>query len=353
MPNTFRTLDRQLGAVPAPLVTTLGRVDERKGRSDAFRLQHPEQLKTLLETARIQSTAASNEIEGVTAPAARLAALVEGAAAPANRSEAEIAGYRGALDLIHASAASMPVTSNVLLQLHRDLYQFTAADGGRFKMTDNKVEEELPDGTRAIGFVPVAAFATPDAMRELAERYSAEVDRAVYHPLLLVGSYVFDFLMIHPFTDGNGRMSRLVTLMLLYQRGYEVGRYISLEQLIAETKETYYEALASSTVGWHDEQHDILPWLRYFVGILLGAYERFEERTAGAVGGRGAKTNAVKQFIRASASDEFSIDDIRRAAPVAGDALIRKVLHDLRDAGAVQAQGRGRSARWRRLHTDF
>jgi Fic family protein len=353
MPNTFRDLERQLGAVPAPLVTTLGQVDERKGRADAFRLQHLEQLKTLLETARIQSTAASNEIEGVTAPAARIAQLVEGATAPANRSEAEIAGYRAALDLIHASAESMPVTNNVILQLHRDLYQFAAAEGGRFKMTDNTVEEELPDGTRRVRFVPVAAFATPDAMRELGERYLAELDRAVYHPLLLVGSYVFDFLVIHPFADGNGRMSRLVTLMLLYQRGYEVGRYISLEQLIAETKETYYEALASSTAGWHEEQHDILPWLRYFVGILLGAYDRFEQRTAGVVGGRGAKTQAIKQFIRSSASEEFSIDDVRRAAPVAGDALIRKVLHDLRDAGAVQAQGRGRSARWRRLHTDF
>ena len=194
-----------------------------------------------------------------------------------------------------------------------------------------------------------ATHVTPTAMHELNERYLAEIDRAVYHPLLLVGSYVFDFLMIHPFADGNGRMSRLVTLMLLYQRGYEVGRYISLEQLIAETTETYYEALASSTAGWHEEQHDILPWLRYFVGILLGAYDRFEQRTAGAVGGRGAKTRAIKQFIRSSASDEFSIDDVRRGrrllAAARGD--------DLRDAGAVQARGRGRSARWRRLHTDF
>ena len=222
MPNTFRSLERQLGAVPAALVTTLGQVDERKGRADAFRLQHAEQLKTLLETARIQSTAASNEIEGVTAPAPRIAQLVEGAIAPANRSEAEIAGYRAALDLIHASAQSMPVTNNVVLQIHRDLYQFTAAEGGRFKMVDNTVEEELPDGARRVRFKPVAPFVTPTAMRELDERYLAEVDQAVYHPLLLVGSYVFDFLMIHPFADGNGRMSRLVTLMLLYQRGVMV-----------------------------------------------------------------------------------------------------------------------------------
>jgi Fic family protein len=353
MPNTFRTLDRQLGAVPAALVTTLGQVAERKGRADAFRRQHPEQLRTLLETARIQSTAASNEIEGVTAPPARVAALVAGESAPANRSEEEIAGYRAALDLIHASARAMPLTSNVILQLHRDLYQFSATEGGRFKMTDNAVEEELPDGTRRVRFVPVQAFVTPTAMRELNDRYASELDRGVVHPLFLVGSCVFDFLMIHPFADGNGRMSRLLTLLLLYQRDYEVGRYISLERLIAETKETYYEALQASTAGWHEEQHDILPWLRYFVGILLAAYDRFEERTAGAVGGRGAKTRAIRQFIRSSASEEFSIDDVRRAAPVAGDALIRKVLHALRDEGALRAEGRGRRARWRRLHTDF
>jgi Fic family protein len=353
MPNTFRTIERQLGGIPAPLVTSLGRVDERKGRADAFRRQHPEQLRRLLETARIQSTTASNEIEGVTAPAPRIAALVKGAAAPTNRSEAEIAGYRAALDLIHASAHEMAVTNNVILQLHRDLYQFSATEGGRFKIAGNTVDEELPDGTRRVRFVPVAALVTPTAMRELNERYAVELDRGVFHPLLLVGSYVFDFLVIHPFADGNGRMSRLVTLMLLYRCGYEVGRYISLEQLIAETKETHYEALAASTDGWHEERHDIVPWLRYFVGILLASYDRFEERTAGAIGGRGAKTRAIKEFVRASASDMFSIDDVRRAAPVAGDALIRKVLHDLRDDGVVRAEGRGRSARWRRLRTDF
>jgi Fic family protein len=353
MPNTFRTLEPQIGAVPAPLVTTLGQVDESKGRAEAFRQQHPQQLKTLLETARIQSTAASNEIEGVTAPPARVAALVRATTAPANRSEEEIAGYRAVLDLIHASAPAVPVTSNVVLQLHRDLYQFTATEGGRFKMADNTVEEELPDGSRRVRFTPVAAFVTPTAMRELNERYTTEIDRGVFHPLLLVGSYVLDFLVIHPFSDGNGRMSRLLTLMLLYQRGYEVGRYISLEKLIADTKETYYEALAASTEGWHEERHDIIPWLRYFVGILVAAYDQFERRTAGAVGGRGAKTEAVKQFVRGSITDEFTIADVRRAAPVAGDALIRKVLHDLRDAGAVRAEGRGRNARWRRLRTDF
>src|SRR5712691_1892260 len=248
MPNTFRTLERQIGSVPSPLVTALGQVNERKGREEAFRRQYPKQLKTLVEIARIQSTEASNEIEGITAPHARVAALVRERTAPANRPEEEIAGYRAVLDLIHASARAMPITNNVVLQLHRDLYQFAPVEGGRFKMTDNTVEEELPDGTRRVRFIPVAAFVTPTAMQELNERYGAELDRGVYHPLLLIGSYIFDLLVIHPFSDGNGRMSRLLTLLLLYRRGYEVGRYISLEKLIADTKETYYEALAACTV---------------------------------------------------------------------------------------------------------
>jgi len=352
MPNTFRTLERQIGSVPSPLVTALGQVNERKGREEAFRRQYPEQLKTLVEIARIQSTEASNEIEGITAPPARIAALVREKTAPANRSEEEIAGYRAVLDLIHASARAMPVTNNVVLQLHRDLYQFTPIDGGRFKMTDNTVEEELADGTRRVRFTPTAASVTPTAMHELNGRYAAEIDRGVHHPLLLIGSYVFDFTVIHPFSDGNGRMSRLLMLLLLYRQGYEIGRYTSLEKLISDTKETYYDALAASTVGWHEEQHDILHWLRYIVGILVAAYDRFEANTK-AVGRRGTKTEAIKQFIRASISDEFTIADIRSAAPVAGDALIRKVLHDLRDEGIIRAVGRGRSARWRRLRGDF
>ncbi len=219
-------------------------------------------------------------------------------------------------------------------------------------MTNNLVEEELPDGTTRVRFRPVDAFVAPTALEELNERYATELDHGVYHPLLLAGAYVFDFLVIHPFTDGNGRMSRLLTLLLLYRQGYEVGRFISLEKVIADTKETYYEALAASTEGWHEEDHDILPWLRYFAGIVLAGYDRFEDNTR-AVSGRGSKTEAIRRFVNSSARDEFAIADIRRAVPVASDALIRKVLYQLRDQGIVRALGRGRNARWRRLrHTE-
>ena len=352
MPNTLRTLERQIGVIPAGLVTALARVDERKGRAEAFSRQHPEQLKTLIEIARIQSAEASNEIEGITAPRARIAAIVQEKTAPLNRSEEEIAGYRAVLDLIHSSADAISVTSNVILQLHRNLYQFTPVRAGRFKVADSVVEETLPDGTRRVRFQPVPAFRAEAAMTELNDLYAREIDRGLFHPLLLIGSYVFDFLAIHPFADGNGRMSRLLTLLLLYRQGYGVGRYISLEKLVMDSQETYYDALAASTTDWHEEEHSILPWLQYFVGIMVAAYDRFESN-AGVVTGRGSKSEAIKTFIRASVSEEFSIDDIRAQVPSASDSLIRKVLHDLRDTAAVKAQSGGRGATWRRLHRDF
>jgi len=352
MPHTLRTLEHQIGSIPAGLVTALAQVDERKGRAQVFSPQHPAQLKTLIEIARIQSTEASNEIEGITAPPARIAALVREKSTPENRSEQEIAGYRAVLDLIHSSADAIPVTNNVLLQLHRDMYQFTPAQAGRFKTADNVVEETLPDGTRRVRFQPLPAFRADAAMNELNDLYAREVDRGLFHPLLLIGSYVFDFLAIHPFADGNGRMSRLLTLLLLYRQGYGVGRYISLEKLVMDSKETYYDALAASTTDWHEEDHSILPWLQYFVGIMVAAYDRFDSN-AGAVTGRGSKSESIKTFIRASVSEEFSIDDVRAQVPSASDSLIRKVLHDLRDTGAVKAQSGGRGAKWRRLHRDF
>jgi Fic family protein len=219
-------------------------------------------------------------------------------------------------------------------------------------MADNVVEETLPDGTRHVRFQPVPAFRADAAMNELNELYAREIDRGHFHPLLLIGSYVFDFLAIHPFADGNGRMSRLLTLLLLYRQGYEVGRFVSLEKLVADSNETYYDALGTSTMDWHEEEHSIRPWLHYFVGIMVAAYDRFESNT-GVVTGRGSKSRSITTFIRASVSEEFSIADIRTQVPSASDSLIRKVLHHLRDAGAIEAQSGGRGATWRRLHRNF
>ena len=346
--HTFRSLNRQIGFVPAAVVRTLGAIDTARGREDAHRRQRPQVLEALVEVARIQSTEASNAIEGIVAPRRRIQELVAERTVPRDRSEAEIAGYRAVLDTIHASARAIPFKPSVVEQLHRDLYQFTSVPADRWKQADNAITERRPDGSERVRFRTITAAETPGAMEELHERFADALERGEHHPLLLIGAYVFDFLAIHPFRDGNGRMARLLTLLLLYQAGYEVGRFISLERLVSDTRETYYEALQAAGHGWHEDGHDIWPWLEYLLGVLMAAYDEFERRV-GLVGeGRGAKSAAIATFVRSGLSGEFTIAEVRDAVPGASDSLIGKALAQLRDEGAIEAVGRGRGARWRR-----
>ncbi len=349
---TFRTLERQIGMVPAPMTVALRAIDQSQGSERPFRVQHPEALRTLIEIARIQSVESSNAIENVTAPHRRLVQLVEDKTAPANRSEAEIAGYRAVLDTIHASAGQIPFKPSVVEQFHRDLYQFTGVPAGRWKAVENSIEEVRPDGNRFVRFETLPASETPAAMNDLQNRFDRASRSGVYHPLLLVGCYVFDFLAIHPFRDGNGRMSRLLTLLLLYQADYKVGRYVSLERLVQDSSETYYEALQAAGRGWHTGEHDVRPWLEYLLGIVAAAYQEFEAR-AGAVSGRGSKREAIRQFVRQSIADEFTVADVRRAAPAASQSYISKTLARMRDEGLIEPIGAGQGARWRRLRSDF
>lgn len=348
MTSTIDTL-LDTGTVPLALMAQLARVDERRGRETLYRAQRPEALELLVDVARIQSTEASNAIENIVAPAARIKALVEDRTTPRNRSEAEIAGYRHALDLVHASHEHMPLTTGVTRQLHREMLQFTSTPGGALKPTDNAIEEVRADGSRRTRFRPVPAWQTPEAMDELHARAAAAIDGRDLHAALVVGSFVLDFTCIHPFLDGNGRVSRLLTLLGLYRAGYGVGRYVSLERIVAQSKETYYEALEASSVGWHEGTHDPLPWLEYFVGVLLVAYDTFEANVSTLGTHRGAKSEAITSFIDARAVPRFTIADIRRAVPTASDAHIRKVLHQLRDAGRIESVGRGPAAAWQRL----
>ena len=347
--HTFRVLDQQIGLVPAAIARTLGAVDTARGREEAFRLQRPQILEALVDVARIQSTEASNAIEQVVAPRKRIEALVAEKTTPRNRSEAEIAGYRAVLDLIHDSALQIPFRPPVVEQLHRNVYQYTAVPAGRWKTIDNSIDEELPDGTRRVRFQTVAAAETPAAMDELHRRFLDTRDAGEHHPLLLIGAYVFDFLAIHPFRDGNGRMARLLTLLLLYQSGYGVGRYVSLERLVNDAKEGYYESLQAAGVGWHEDRHTIWPWLEYLLGILVAAYREFEDRVGLLGDGRGAKTAAIERFVRDRISDQFTIADVRDASLGASDSLIGKILARLRDEGVIEPLGTGRSAKWRRL----
>ncbi len=350
--HTFRTLERQIGMVPASLVNQLSAIDVGRGREEAFCRQHPNALETLIEIARIQSTQASNAIENITAPRKRIAALVAAKTTPANRSEEEISGYRAVLDLIHSSAQSIPFRPSTVEQLHRDLYQFTGVPAGRWKTVENSITQIESYGSETVRFETTPAWETPAAMDELHESF-ARARGYEHHPLLVIGCYVFDFLAIHPFRDGNGRMARLLTLLALYQAGYGVGRYISLERLIGDAKQTYYDALQAAGRGWHEDKHEIRSWLVYFLGILVAAYAEFESRCEVVRGGRGSKLAAVHQFVRTNVSDEFTIEELRQAVPGVSDSYLNKTLAGMRDQGILESRAAGRGSRWRRLRIDF
>lgn len=351
--QTFRDLNKHLGLVPSQSAASLAEASAGRGREEAFRRQNPQVLEGLMEVALIQSSASSNAIEQITAAPGRVTELVQDKTAPKDRSEEEITGYRKALETIHSSAENIPLSTSVVLQFHRDIYAFSPVPGGRFKSTQNEVARFDRAGNKVrVIFQGTSPFETPMAMDELHERYATAIKEGMHAPLLLAGAYVFDFLMIHPFNDGNGRMSRLLTLLLLYKCGHEVGRFISLEKLVEESKETYYESLEKSTTGWEKGDHDIWPWLNYFLGILIAAYEEFEARAGDLMSGRGSKTLRIKQYIRSSTTDVFTFDDVQQALPDISSDHIRGVLRKLRDEGAVESPGRGRK-QWRRLTTAF
>ncbi len=260
MPKSFENgvLDRQ--PISQGLLQSVRLVGEYRGKQALFKQQSSQVLEALRENAVIQSTQSSNRIEGVVAPLERIRELVAHRTTPANRSEQEIAGYREVLSTIHSHPEDIRLTPNVVLQLHRDLFQFAPGGGGHWKSTDNDITERRPDGISVVRFKPVPAHLTADAMDRLHTEFSAMLDAGTVEPLLLVPAYVLDFLCIHPFADGNGRMARLLSLLLLYQAGYEVGRYISLETAIEDTKEGYYDALQASSQNWHEGQHSLIPW---------------------------------------------------------------------------------------------
>ena len=258
-----------------------------------------------------------------------------------------IAGYRDALAIIHDSASAMPLTTNLILQLHQTVFQYLPGDGGQWKSIDNEIIERLEDGTRRLRFRPVPSIATPQAMGDLVAGWQLAHVAPASDALVLTTLLVLDFLCIHPFRDGNGRVGRLLTLLALYQAGYEVGRYISLERVIEESKDTYYEALEASSQHWHEGSHNPFPWMRYFWGTLLRSYKEFEERVGHIVPGRGSKSKQVRETVMRQGTP-FSISEIERQCPGVGRDMIRLVLRQLRDEGLVASSGVGRAAKWRR-----
>ncbi len=329
-------------------VASLRQLGEYRGKQELFARQRPEVLETLRTAAVIESSESSNRLEGIVAPKSRIEALVLKDTRPRNRSEQEIAGYRDALNLLHQSARDMPLTTNVILQLHATVYRYLPQRGGRWKMTDNEIVERGPGGELVrVRFTPVAAVATPAAMEELTREYRAAVREERHDPLVLIPLTILDFLCIHPFTDGNGRVARLLTLQLLYHAAYEVGRYISLERIFEESKESYYDALEASSQGWHENGHDVHPWMSYLWGTLLRAYKEFEERVGIIDSGRGSKTRQVRSAVERKVVP-FSISELERDCPGVSRDMIRRVLRQMRDEGLLVTEGRGRGARWRR-----
>ncbi|MFH1728424.1 MAG: Fic family protein [Pseudomonadota bacterium] len=326
--------------------STLKRIGEYKGKQDLFTRQTPEILESLKKVAIIESSESSNRLEGITAEHKRIKDMVLKSTEPKNRSEQEIAGYRDSLNLIHESAKHMDFSVNVIMQIHSMIYRYLPQDGGRYKMTDNEIVEKNPDGSiMRVRFKAVSAVKTPFAMEQMAIGYKQSIYSENLEPLLIIPLTILDFLCIHPFSDGNGRVARLLTLMLLYHFDYEVGRYISLERIFEESKETYYESLEASSQKWHQGKHSPNPWLNYFWGAMLKAYKEFEERVGTIRKSKGSKTDQIIEAVKRKIGP-FSISDIERELPTISRDMIRIVLRKLRDEKTIIPQGKGRAAKW-------
>lgn len=347
----MKSFDRRL-AERIPLNHSIGQtlhaLGEWKGHYELYARRTPQVLETLRQAAIIQSTESSNRIEQITAPLKRIQELVAQKTTPTNRSEEEIAGYRDVLTTIHSSFRDIPFTVSVVLQFHRDLYAHTKVPGGRFKRTDNEITEVYPDGTAAVRFRPLSAVETPSAVKQLHEQFMRAWEAGEVSRLLLIPAYVLDFLCIHPFTDGNGRMARLLTLLLLYHAGDEVGRYVSLERIVERSRETYYEALGLSSARWHEGKHTLLPWTEYFLGVLTAAHKDLEARVGTLTSARGAKRQMVLDAI-AHAIGTFTVAELQEACPNVSVDFIRLLLKREREAGRVTCLDHGPKARWRRV----
>ncbi len=329
-------------------LSTLRALGECRGKQELFARQTPEILGSLKQVALIESSESSNRLEGIVAPRDRVEGLVKKTTQPANRSEMEIAGYRDALDLIHENAEHMPFTINVIKQLHTMVYRYMAEGGGNWKPANNEIVERDEQGNVIrVRFVPVSAVKTPQAMEDLVENYRQAVEVHNKEPLVILPLAILDFLCIHPYRDGNGRVARLLTLQLLYHFDYRVGTYISLERIFEESKESYYDTLEASSRGWHEGRHDVNPWMDYFWGVLLRAYREFEDRVGTIRSGKGSKTEQVRAAVERKLAP-FAISDIKSELPEISRDMIRVVLRQLRDEGVIEARGKGRGAKWLR-----
>ena len=326
------------------IVKKLTIINEFKGEQRLFIEAHKDELKELFELAKIQSTEASNRIEGIFTVDDRLKNLVQQKTTPRNRDESEIAGYRDVLNIIHESYDYIPINVNFFLQLHRDLYKYIGSvDGGVFKTSDNIIREIDEIGNEKIRFNPVPAWETPEALEELCKAFKEAMDDV--DPLILMGMFILDFLCIHPFNDGNGRMSRLLTLLLLYKSGFIVGKYISIEKIIEETKETYYEALQDSSIGWHENTNDYKPFVNYMLGVIVAAYREFESRVKLVANAKLSKPERIREIIKAHIGT-ITKAELLETNPDISDTTVQRTLAELLKNNEIKKIGGGRYTKY-------
>jgi len=344
--TTLRQFSHTPESIPATTSWYLADLGEARGKQELFTKQAPQRLKILREHALIESAVSSNRIEGVTVDQSRIRTVVFGKSHLRDRDEEEVRGYRNALKIIHEQAAKLPVSEDTIRRLHT-LTKGKMGDAGQYKQKASDIIEKYPDGTFRVRFKAVSPTQTPAYMTELIDLWNQSNRERWVHPLIAAAASNLDFLCIHPFRDGNGRVSRLLLLLQCYHLGYEVGRYISIERIIEQSKDRYYETLEQSSQGWHERKHDPWPYINYVLFILKSAYREFEERVGQLKSPKGAKTELIKSAID-SFSGEFSLSDLERACPGVSRDMIRRVLRELQVLKEVECLGRGPGALWRK-----
>lgn len=318
------------------------------GKQEMYLKQRPEELEKLVEIAKVQSTEASNAIEGIVTTNTRIRQLVEEKTTPKNRDEQEIAGYRDVLNIIHESFDTIPISQNYILQLHKILYShMNNPMAGRTKNAQNYISATYPDGHVETLFTPLVPYETPEALDRICEEYNRVIGNMEVEPLIAIPVFIHDFLCIHPFNDGNGRMSRLLTTLLLYQNGFYVGKYISLEAKIAKNKELYYDSLGQAQNGWHEGTEDVVPFIKYLLGTILAAYKDFEDRFALVE----TKLSALETVRHASLNKigRFTKQDIRELCPSLSISSIEGALRKLVASGELKREGSGKNICYYRL----
>ena len=329
------------------LLGYIAAIYKEAGKQEMYLKQRPEELEKLVEIAKIQSTEASNAIEGIVTTSTRIRQLVENKTTPKNRNEQEIAGYRDVLGIIHERFDAIPLTQNYILQLHKILYShMNNPIAGRTKTVQNYISAAYPDRHTETLFTPLSPFETPDALDRICDEYNRVIGNMELEPLIAIPVFIHDFLCIHPFNDGNGRMSRLLTTLLLYRSGFYVGKYISLETKIAQYKDLYYDALAASQIGWHEGTDDPVPFIKYLLSTILAAYRDFEDRFALVE----IKRSAL-ETVRLAAQNKigpFTKQDIRELCPSLSLSSVEGSLRKMVELGELQREGKGKSTFYQR-----